>query len=118
MRQVTSALYEDPKLGPDFKAYEQEIIELLKPHRDNLGSTRQEVEQAFRNALIFVRGQDPTKSADYRSRLERSKTDSQVEEGSAEVEQPLTAEQKLREGIFNHRKTTPADGLFAGFGGQ
>ena len=116
VRQASNALYADETLGPDAKAYESEIIEVLKGQP--LGNTPAEVLQTMKSALIHVRGLDPSKSLAARSaRLEAEKLNGRVEEGSAEAPAPVTEADRFKQSVFEHRARSGGNDLFAGFGG-
>lgn len=78
---ASNSLYADPELGADAKAYEKEVVALLKGQ--NLGSSAQEIRAKLESALTVARGQDPTKSSKYKQALEALKADAQTEAGNA-----------------------------------
>lgn len=111
---ATSSLYSDPALGEDAKAYEQEVVALLKGQ--NLGSNAQQIRARLEAALTVARGNDPTKSAAYRKAVQQLKTDAQVEAGNApDAPEPKKSEaDAYRERVFARAaERDPGAAIFA-----
>jgi len=77
---ATSSLYNDPVLGADAKAYQEEVVKLLKGQR--LGDDARQIRAKLESALTVARGNDPTKSAAYLKALEAMRLDSQTDAGN------------------------------------
>lgn len=85
---ATASLYNDPVLGEDAKAYEQEVVALLLDKDENgkpkpLGRTAAEIRAKIESALVVARGNDPTKSSQYKKALAALKGDAQTEGGGS-----------------------------------
>lgn len=114
---ATSELYSDPALGEDAKAYEQDVVNLLKGQ--HLGGTKAEIRAKLESALTVARGMDMTKSPKYQKALEALKVDSQTESGDGGVEPPPAKKSEAdayRERVFavaTRTATDPGAGMFA-----
>jgi hypothetical protein len=110
---ATSSLYSDPVLGEDAKAYEQEVVALLKGQR--LGSDAREIRARLEAALTVARGNDPTKSAAYKKAVAQLKTDAQVEAGNppAAPEKKSEADEYRERAFKRAAERDPGAALFA-----
>jgi hypothetical protein len=77
---ATTSLYNDPELGEDAKAYEKDVVELLRGQ--HLGNSAQEIRAKLESALTVARGADFTKSPKYKKALEALRVDAQTPGGN------------------------------------
>lgn len=113
LNMATSSLYADPVLGEDAKAYEQEVVAMLKGKP--LGADQHAIRAQLENALTVARGQDPTKSSAYKKALEAMRIDAQTELGNApEVVEKKSEADAYREARFTRSsERDPGAALFA-----
>lgn len=96
----------------DAITYQQDVTNLLKGK--DLGDTPEAVQATLKQALIYVRGQNPTRSAAFKAQQEKLKGAAQSERGSAEpAPKPLTEEEKIRQSVFNRKD--PGAKIFESF---
>jgi hypothetical protein len=115
LREVTQTLYQDPELGPDVKAYEQDVVSALKA-RGVLGQSAQEIHAAIVQELYNARGRDPLRSSAYQQRLAASKQNQAVEDGDGTPPPvQLSEAERIRERIF--KKQDPSDFLLGPLSG-
>lgn len=111
---ATTSLYNDPELGADAKAYEAEVVELLKGQP--LGTSASEIRAKLESALTVARGNDFTKSAKYKKALDDLRIDAQTPGGTPPpaAEKKKSEEDDYRERVFARAAARdPGASLFA-----
>lgn len=96
----------------DAFTYKQDVTNLLKGK--DLGSTPEQVASTLREALIYVRGQNPTRSAAFQKQQAALKGSAQAERGNTDPPpKTLTEEERIRNQVFSSKD--PAKDIFATF---
>lgn len=110
---ATSSLYSDPALGEDAKAYQEDVVKMLKGQR--LGDDARQIRAKLESALTVARGNDPTKSAAYRKALEAMRLDSQTDAGNSQPPPAKKSEaDEYRERVMRRAaERDPGAALFA-----
>lgn len=85
---ATASLYNDPALGEDAKAYEKEVVAMVvQKDADGkvlpIGKDAREIRAKLEAALVVARGNDPTRSSQYKKALAALKGDAQTEGGGS-----------------------------------
>lgn len=104
--------YQNADDAADAKAYQQDVQNLLKGK--DLGDTPQKVAATLKQALFYVRGMNPSRSAAFVRQQQAMKSQVVSERGSAEPPaKQLTEQERIRQSVF--KREDPSDVFFKDF---
>lgn len=111
-QNLAIATHEFYTSNPDAEVYKDDIVKIVQSQPGVFGTgTRQEIAGALQSALVYARGQDPTRSVAYKKAINDMKANSVVESGSAAPPPPPSEEELIRQQLFNRKD--PAADLFS-----
>ena len=116
IQSVVKELWNSPdaNTAADIQEYNEEISRMFPNGQGLAGLPAEQVRAKLQQALVVVRGNDTTRSSQYKTALAALKADSTVEGGTPSAkESAKTEEDLMREAVFKQRKKDPSEALFA-----